>query len=62
MKMIIRSSNGEIREQEITQNMSYTPTQGEHVYFTGVDKYQFQLINDDNTMNVFFVTHQHCIK
>jgi|GEM_PF-5930558 len=57
MKMIIRSSNGDLREQEVTQDMNFTPTQGEHIYFTGVESYQFQLINDNNTMNVYFMTN-----
>ncbi len=57
MKMIIRSSNGDLREQEVTQDMNFTPTQGEHLYFTGVESYQFQLVNDNSTMNVYFITN-----
>ncbi len=57
MKIIIRSSNGDLREQEVTQDMNFTPTQGEHLYFTGVESYQFQLVNDNSTMNVYFMTN-----
>ncbi len=58
MKMIIRSSNGDLREQEVTGNMDFTPTQGEHVYFTGVQSYTFNLINDNTGMNVYFITNE----
>ena len=36
MKMIIRSSNGDIKEQEVSENMNFTPTLGEQIYFTGI--------------------------
>ncbi|MGB3750144.1 MAG: hypothetical protein WA945_01110, partial [Arcobacteraceae bacterium] len=57
MKIIIRNTNGEIREQEVTENMNITPTQGEHIYFTGVQAYTFKLTNDNDSMDIFFMTN-----
>ncbi len=57
MKMIIRSSNGDLREQEITGDMNFTPTQGEHLYFTEVQSYTFNLVSDNTGMNVYFITN-----
>jgi len=55
MKLIIRDSNGEITEQEITQNMEFSPSSGEQYFFTGVDDYTFNLTADDTTIDVHFL-------
>jgi len=53
MKMIIRNSNGDIQEQELTQDMIKNPTEGEHVYFSGVLDYTFSVSGD--TVNLYLI-------
>ncbi|PIF04304.1 MAG: hypothetical protein CSA86_02280, partial [Arcobacter sp.] len=58
MKMIIKSLNGDIREEEISQDINFTPMQGEQFYFTGVETYHFELSGDNSTINVYFITNE----
>ena len=58
MTMIIRSLNGDIREEEISTDIQFSPSQGEQIYFTGIKSYTFELVDDNKGMNLSFQTNE----
>ncbi len=55
MKLIIRNSNGDITEQEITENMHFSPSVGEQYFVTGVENYTFDLVDNNSSLSVHFL-------
>ncbi len=55
IKLVLRNSNGDLEETQISNDMILNPSQGEHYYFTGVSSYTFNLTDNDNTLDVYFI-------
>jgi len=55
MKLIVRTSNGEIVEKEITENIQIEPSLGEQYFFVGVEDYTFSLTDNDSSLDIHFL-------
>jgi hypothetical protein len=55
MTLIIRESNGTVRELDVTQDTHLISTQGAQYYIVGADNYTFNLVSDNQTINAYFL-------
>jgi hypothetical protein len=55
MTLIIRESNGTVRELDVTQDTHLISTQGAQYYVVGADSYTFNLVSDNQTINAYFL-------